>query len=313
MKMENAHFVSELSLNIKKVIKGKDEQIEQAIMSLLAQGHLLIEDVPGVGKTTLAKTLAQSVHCDFKRIQFTPDTLPSDITGLSIYNMQTGKFEFSEGAIMSQIVLADEINRTSPKTQASLLEAMEEKQVTVDGNTYLLPQPFMVIATQNPMDYMGTYSLPEAQLDRFFMKISMGYPASSSEEEMILLGLEKKESKQLAPIIESETIIKMQQEVDQVTLHKDLIKYMVAIANETRRHKDIALGASPRATLALAKGARVKAYMNGRDYVLPDDITYMIPLILAHRIVLTSQAKMNKVEVYKILNEIIGHTKMPTI
>lgn len=311
--MENTHLVSDLTLHIKKVIKGKDEQIEQAIMTLLAQGHLLIEDVPGVGKTTLAKALAQSIHCDFKRIQFTPDTLPSDVTGLSIYNMQTGKFEFSEGAIMSQIVLADEINRTSPKTQASLLEAMEEKQVTVDGHTYLLPQPFMVIATQNPMDYMGTYSLPEAQLDRFFMKICMGYPISEAEEEMITIGLEKKENKQFEPIIESEKIIEMQQEIDKVTLHPDLTKYMVTIANETRKHKDIALGASPRATLALAKGAKVKAYMNDRDYVLPDDITYMIPLIFGHRIVLNAQARMNKVEVSRLLNEIIGHTKMPTI
>ena len=219
----------------------------------------------------------------------------------------------SKGAIMSQIVLADEINRTSPKTQASLLEAMEEKQVTVDGNTYLLPQPFMVIATQNPMDYMGTYSLPEAQLDRFFMKISMGYPVSEAEEEMITIGLEKKENKQLSAIIESETILKMQQEIDKVTLHPDLIKYIVTIAGETRQHKEIALGASPRATLALAKGAKVKAYISERDYVLPDDITYMIPLVLSHRIVLSPQARMSKVEVGKVLNEIIGHTKMPTI
>ena len=253
--MEYAHHAEELIKHITTVIIGKEEQITNAVMTLLAKGHLLIEDIPGVGKTTLAKAMAQSIKCEFSRIQFTP----GDVTGISIYNMQTGEFEYSKGAIMSQIILADEINRTSPKTQASLLEAMEERQVTVDGKTYLLPQPFIVIATQNPMDYLGTYRLPEAQLDRFFMKISMGYPVNEAEEEMITRGMEAKEKKVLTPLLESETIIHMQEEVDKVMIHPDLVRYIVSIVNETRNHKDIALGASPRASLALAKGAKVKA------------------------------------------------------
>ena len=311
--MEYAHYARELIQHIETVVIGKEEQITNAVMTLLAKGHLLIEDIPGVGKTTLAKAMAQSIKCDFSRIQFTPDTLPGDVTGISIYNMQTGEFEYSKGAIMSQIVLADEINRTSPKTQASLLEAMEERQVTVDGKTYLLPQPFIVIATQNPMDYLGTYRLPEAQLDRFFMKISMGYPVSEAEEEMITRGMEAKEKKVLTPLLESETIIHMQEEVEKVMIHPDLVRYIVSIVNETRSHKDIVLGASPRASLALAKGAKVKAYVSGRDFVIPDDITYMIPLVLTHRLVLSAGARMNKIEVRRLLAEIIGRTKMPTI
>ena len=309
--MENRAYAIALIKHIKNEIKGKEEQIQKAVITLLARGHLLIEDVPGVGKTTLAKALAHSMQCTFSRIQFTPDTLPSDVVGVSIYNMQTGKFEFCQGAIMSQIVLADEINRTSPKTQASLLEAMEERQVTVDGKTYRLQEPFMVIATQNPIDYLGTYHLPEAQLDRFFMKLSMGYPSQDAEQEMVLQHIGQAKQSELEGMLDSLAICKMQQEVEQVEINRDLIGYIIQLVTETRRHDALLLGASPRATLALVKAAQAKAYIEDRDYVIPDDIIQMVEPILSHRLVLTSEAKMNKSTVEKVLREIVGRTKVP--
>ena len=227
--MENQNKVSKMIHNMEQIIVGKREVVEYTLITLLAGGHILLEDVPGVGKTTLAKTLAQTIDCGFTRIQFTPDTLPSDVTGLSIYNMQTGKFEYTKGAIMNNIVLADEINRTSPKTQASLLEAMEEKQVTVDGVTYSLDRPFMVIATQNPIDYLGTYNLPEAQLDRFMMKISIGYPKAGDEKMMADRFLSHQLSKKLEPVIDGETVMTMQQEVEEIKVSQDLISYITKI------------------------------------------------------------------------------------
>lgn len=311
--MEYNQYAKTLIGHIGKVVKGKESQIEKAVVTLLAQGHLLIEDVPGVGKTTLAKALANSIDCSFNRIQFTPDTLPSDVLGVSIYNMQSGKFEFSKGAIMSNIILADEINRTSPKTQASLLEAMGERQVTIDNNTYLLEKPFMVIATQNPIDYLGTYHLPEAQLDRFFMKISMGYPEETSEEEMVLMHLNENMEEALQPILNSETVCAMQEEVRKVTIHKDLINYIIALVTETRKHPALVLGASPRATLSLVKAAQAKAYLEDRDYVIPDDIIKMTEPVLEHRLILSAQAKMDRNTVTKVLGEIVGHTKVPIL
>lgn len=309
--MNHRGDAKQLIKQIQSEIKGKDEQIEKAVITLLAKGHLLIEDVPGVGKTTLAKALAYATGCSFNRIQFTPDTLPSDVIGVSIYNMQTGKFEFSEGAIMSQIVLADEINRTSPKTQASLLEAMEERQVTVDGNTYKLKEPFMVIATQNPVDYLGTYHLPEAQLDRFMIKISMGYPSPEAEKEMVWYKMTTQTLKKLDAILSGEDICKMQEEVGQVEINKELVEYIVSLVNATRTHTSLSLGASPRATLALVKASQARAYIEGRDYVIPDDIIQMIEPVLGHRIILNTEAKMNKQTPEKILQEIIGKTKIP--
>ncbi|MBE6023569.1 MAG: MoxR family ATPase [Cellulosilyticum sp.] len=309
--MEYTIYAKALIEYIEKEIKGKGEEVKKAVITLLAKGHLLIEDVPGVGKTTLAKTLAHSIDCSFNRIQFTPDTLPTDIVGMSIYNMQTGKFEFCQGAIMSQIVLADEINRTSPKTQASLLEAMEERQVTVDGKTYPLKAPFMVIATQNPIDYLGTYHLPEAQLDRFFMKISMGYPSEQAEQEMVLYKMKQISQKTLAPIMDAQTVIHMQQEVEQIEINEDLIQYIIQLVTTTRNHSALVLGASPRATLALVKAAQAKAYIENREYVIPDDIIQMVEPVLSHRLVLTSEAKMNKSTAEKVLREIVGHTKVP--
>jgi MoxR-like ATPase len=219
--MENQKRISEMIHNMEQIIVGKREVIEDTLITLLAGGHLLLEDVPGVGKTTLAKTVAQTINCGFTRIQFTPDTLPSDITGLSIYNMQTGKFEYSKGAIVNNIILADEINRTSPKTQASLLEAMEEKQVTVDGITYPLARPFMVIATQNPIDYLGTYNLPEAQLDRFMMKISIGYPGGGDEKLMADRFLNNQLTKKLEPVVDGEMVLQMQKEVEDIKVNQD--------------------------------------------------------------------------------------------
>jgi len=305
--------IKRLVKNISEVIIGKEEQITKAVITLLAQGHLLIEDVPGVGKTTLAKAMAQSIDCGFSRIQFTPDTLPSDVTGMSIYNMKSGQFEFYQGAIMNHIILADEINRTSPKTQASLLEAMEEKQVTVEGKTYALREPFMVLATQNPIDYLGTYNLPEAQLDRFFMKISMGYPEKVAEEELVKHALKQISINMLKSVIDGPEICTMQQEVRNVKMHQELVGYIVTLVNETRRHEAIKLGASPRATLALVRAAQAKAYIESRDYVIPDDIIQMIEPVLSHRLVLTSEAKMNKKEAHKVLGEIIGRTKVPNL
>ena len=297
--------------NIEKLIVGKREAIKHTLITLLAGGHLLLEDVPGVGKTTLAKALAQTIDCGFTRIQFTPDTLPGDVTGLSIYNMQTGKFEYSKGAIMNNIILADEINRTSPKTQASLLEAMEEKQVTVDGVTYPLSKPFMVIATQNPVDYLGTYNLPEAQLDRFMMKISIGYPEISDEQVMADRFINKQYNSQLEAVVSKEDVMIMQEEVEEVKVHQDLINYITKLVQQTRKDNNITLGASPRATLALIRAAQARAYVEGRKYCIPDDIIGLVVSVLAHRIILSPEARLGQSKVDRILKDIIVKIPVP--
>ncbi|HHT88011.1 MAG TPA: MoxR family ATPase [Clostridiales bacterium] len=299
--------------NIERLIVGKREVIEYTLITLLAGGHLLLEDVPGVGKTTLAKALAQTIDCGFTRIQFTPDTLPSDVTGLSVYNMQAGTFEYSKGAIMTNIVLADEINRTSPKTQASLLEAMEEKQVTVDSITYPLPRPFMVIATQNPVDYLGTYNLPEAQLDRFMIKISIGYPSTSDEQIMADKFLAKQFTDRLEPVIDADTIIKMQGEVTEVKVNRDLTAYVTKFIQNTRKDGNISLGASPRATLALIRAAQAKAYLEGRSYCIPDDIIKLAVPVIAHRIILSPEARLAQTKVEKVLKDIIRKIPVPVL
>jgi MoxR-like ATPase len=311
--MENQKKISEMINNMEQIIVGKREVIEYALITLLAGGHLLLEDVPGVGKTTLAKTLAQTINCGFTRIQFTPDTLPGDVTGLSIYNMQTGKFEYSKGAIMNNIILADEINRTSPKTQASLLEAMEEKQVTVDGVTYPLARPFMVIATQNPIDYLGTYNLPEAQLDRFMMKISIGYPQAGDEKMMADRFLSNQLTQKLEPVVDGETVIAMQKEVEGIKVSQDLVNYITKIVQETRKDSNISLGASPRATLALIRAAQAHAYLNGRSFVIPDDVIKLIPPVIAHRIILAPEARLSQTKLDKILKSIMGKVPVPVL
>lgn len=311
--MELQNKVKDIINNIEEIIVGKRETIELVVVTLLAGGHLLLEDVPGVGKTTLAKALAQTIHCGFTRIQFTPDTLPSDVTGLSVYNMQTGQFQYSKGAIMNNIILADEINRTSPKTQASLLEAMEEKQVTVDGVTYPLIQPFMVIATQNPVDFLGTYNLPEAQLDRFMMKLSIGYPDFSDERSMVENFLSHKLTSKLNPVIDGEIIIQMQKEVEEVKVDSDLIQFVVKIVQETRKDNHIYLGASPRATLALLRAAQAEAYLRGRNYCIPDDIIKMVLPVISHRIILSPETKLTHQSPEKIMKGILAKIPVPVL
>ena len=311
--MVDRTYVNDIMKQLNAVIVGKEDKVELVLLTLLAGGHLLLEDVPGVGKTTLANTLAKTIDCSFGRIQFTPDTLPSDVTGLSVYNMQTGAFEYVKGAIMHSIVLADEINRTSPKTQASLLEAMEERQVTVDGVIYPLEVPFMVIATQNPIDFLGTYHLPEAQLDRFFMRISLGYPSIEDEKSMVHRYLEGIYQRDIKPVVTKEVVASMQQEVSHIHIHEDIIAYIIEIINGTRHHESLSLGASPRATLALIRGAQAAAYLAERDYVIPDDVQKVLYPMLCHRLVLSMEAKINKVSTATILKSIVGRLPVPIL
>lgn len=311
--MDTQKKVASMIHNMEQVIVGKREVIEHTLIALLGGGHLLLEDVPGVGKTTLAKVIAQTINCGFTRIQFTPDTLPSDVTGLSIYNMQSGRFEYSKGAIMNNIILADEINRTSPKTQASLLEAMEEKQVTVDGVTYPIISPFMVIATQNPVDYLGTYNLPEAQLDRFMMKLSIGYPNISDEKLMAERFLNHQLTKKLEPVVDGEAILLMQREVESVKVSQDLVTYITKLVQETRKDSNITLGASPRATLALLRASQAYAYIQGRTYVIPDDIIKLVPYVISHRIILSPEARLAQTKVEKLLKNIVSKIPVPVL
>lgn len=311
--MEYQKHVEKIIEQMNRVIIGKTEKIEYVVLALLASGHVLLEDVPGVGKTVLANTLARTVDLRFGRIQFTPDTLPSDVVGVSIYNPKLGEFQYCEGAIMHNIVLADEINRTSPKTQASLLEAMEERQVSIDGRIHKIAPPFMVIATQNPVDFLGTYNLPEAQLDRFMLRLQMGYPSEEDELIMALNYLGKPKLPFSPNVVDQETILHMQEEVKQVKIHNDLIHYVIEIINGTRQHEQISLGASPRATLAVLSAARSRAYMKGRTYCIPDDILEVLEVTLCHRMMLSMEAKMNKVKAVDLLNSIIRKKKVPII
>ena len=309
----NSDILNRIIDNIETVIIGKRDTIELVAISLACNGHILIEDIPGVGKTSLVSALAKSISSTFKRIQFTPDILPSDVTGFTIYNQKSGEFEYRPGSIMSQIILADEINRASPKTQASLLEVMEENQVTIDGITYKVPQPFMVLATQNPVEYLGTYPLPEAQLDRFFMKVSVGYPLPD-EESKILSNLQvKNPMDSLNPVVDSEEIISLQQEVRNIHVDKSLREYIVNIIGETRNHPQILLGSSIRGSISLFKAAQAWAYYNNRDYVIPDDIIKMVTPVLSHRIILKQEAKIKKISPEDILNSIINSIDIPMV
>ena len=296
--------------NVENVIVGKRSAVELAVISLICNGHVLIEDVPGVGKTSLVSAIAKSINASFRRIQFTPDILPSDITGFSIYNQKTGDFEYRPGAIMSQIILADEINRTSPKTQASLLEVMEERQVTVDGVTYKVPQPFMVLATQNPVEYIGTYPLPEAQIDRFFMKISIGYPTNAEESYILARFQHSNPLEKLMPVAESGDITALQEEIKNVHLDKSLSNYIVEIVSQTRKHPDVTLGSSGRWPCFCIAGM---GFYNGRDYVIPDDIRKMVEPVLSHRLMLKQEAKLKKVNPVEILNYIVSRINVPVV
>ena len=290
---------------------GNSDVVENLLICLLAGGHVLLEDVPGVGKTTLAKTLAKAVSLDFGRIQFTPDTLPSDVTGVSILNMKTGEFEFREGAVMHQILLADEINRTSPKTQASLLEAMAEGRVTVDGKELPLPTPFMVIATQNPASFVGTYPLPEAQMDRFMMRLSIGYPKPADEIIMTKNQLDGKTCEAVESVLTADDILRAREELDQIRIADSVYTYANDIINRTREEKRLVMGASPRAMILLVKAARARACLQGRDYVIPDDIKAVCINTLHHRLSLTHEAKIAKETVDGVLKAIMLEVKVP--
>ena len=288
--------------NVEKIIVGKQYAISLVVATLACRGHVLIEDVPGVGKTSLVAALARSVNCSFKRIQFTPDIMPSDITGYSAFSPKTGEFEYRPGAVMSQFVLADEINRTSPKTQSSLLEVMEENQVTVDGHTHAVPSPFMVLATQNPVDYLGTFALPEAQLDRFFMKISLGYPDEKAESKMLERFKGKNPMDSLTPVAEGADITALQDLVEQIYVDPEINKFIVTVTRHTREHPDVQLGASPRASICLFRAAQAWALYEGRDYVIPDDVMQMATPVLSHRILMRQEANIRKVSVYDVLD-----------
>jgi MoxR-like ATPase len=297
--------------NVERVIFGKRDVIELTVICLLCQGHLLIEDVPGVGKTMLAKALARSLGGSFKRIQFTPDMLPSDVTGNSIYNQKTGEFEFRPGPIMAQIVLADEINRATPKTQAALLEAMEERQVTVDGVTYRLGPPFLVLATQNPIEYEGTFPLPEAQLDRFLMRVSLGYP--SPEQEMAILDAQQFSHpiEKLGQVTTIEEVVAMQEALKSVYADKLIKEYIVTLVDATRYHPDVYLGASPRGALTLFRTAQARAAIHNRDYVIPDDVKALAPATLGHRIIISPAARLRGTVASDILDELLRTTPVP--
>jgi len=308
-----ANILQRIVDNIENVIIGKRETVELVVISLACNGHVLIEDIPGVGKTSLVSALAKSINASFKRIQFTPDILPSDITGFTMFNQKTREFEYRHGSIMSQIILADEINRTSPKTQASLLEVMEENQVTVDGTTYKVPKPFMVLATQNPIEYLGTYPLPEAQLDRFFMKISIGYP-KNEDESRILANLQYENPlNNLSFVADSSDIIWVQEEIKKIHLDESLRNYIVAIVEKTRNHPDVVIGSSIRGSISLFRAAQAWAFYNSRNYVIPDDIIKMMVPVLSHRLVLSQGAKLKKIGVEDILKDIVQSVRVPMV
>ncbi len=304
-------FAEKIIQNIEKVIVGKRETVELAVVSLLCQGHLLIEDVPGVGKTMLARSLSRSIGCSFSRIQFTPDMLPSDVTGVSIFNQVSREFEFRSGPIMAQIVLADEINRATPKTQAALLEAMEERQITVDGITHKLPRPFMVLATQNPIEYEGTFPLPEAQLDRFLLRVRLGYPKKSDE----ILVLDRQQFKhpieELDKVVSVEEVLIAQDTVKNVYVAPMVKSYLVELTRRTREYPEVYLGASPRGSLTLYRAGQARAAMNGRDFVLPDDIKALADCALGHRVILGPSARLRDLDATQVVDELLSSVPVP--
>jgi len=297
--------------NLEKVVIGKNDSLKLIVIDLICQGHVLIEDVPGVGKTMMARSLSRSLDCTFNRIQFTPDMLPSDVTGVSIFNQQTREFEFRAGPIIGQIVLADEINRATPKTQAALLEAMEERQVTVDGVTHVLPSPFMVIATQNPIEYEGTFPLPEAQLDRFLLRARMGYPSHSDEVRILEDQQLKHPIETLKSVVKVKEISAVIKAVKEVYISNAIKNYIVDLTTRTRQSNDVYLGASPRGSLALFRTGQALAAMQGRDYVLPDDIQGLAIPVLGHRIIVGPAARLREVSADRIVREIVENTPVP--
>ncbi len=304
-------FAESVIGNIEKVIVGKRAAVELAVVGLLSQGHVLIEDVPGVGKTMLARSLACSLGCSFGRIQFTPDMLPSDVTGVSVFNQATREFEFRPGPVMTQIVLTDEINRATPKTQAALLEVMEERQVTVDGTTHLLPKPFMVLATQNPIEYEGTFQLPEAELDRFLLRVRLGYPSLEDEVSVLEQQQFHHPVEDLEPVVSVEEVLEAQELVKSVYVSPAVKRYIVELVDQTRRHADVYLGASPRGSLTLYRAGQVRAAMQGRDYVLPDDVKALAAAALGHRVIVGPRARLKDLSAENILQGILEELPVP--
>lgn len=310
--MEEIQFVSKhLVENLEKVIVGKRNVIEMMIVGLLCQGHILIEDVPGVGKTVLARSLARSLGCVFSRLQFTPDMLPSDVTGVSVYNQATREFEFRPGPIFAQIVLVDEINRATPKTQAALLEAMEERQVTVDGITHLLPRPFMVAATQNPIEYEGTFPLPEAQLDRFLLRIRLGYPSQLDEINILEMQQIQHPYELIGSVVSEAQLLNEIEIIKKIYVSALVKKYIVDLVSQTRQNDDLYLGASPRGSLALFRTGQALAFLRGRNYVLPDDIKNMASFVLSHRVIVSPAARLRELSSSKIIEEILENVPVP--
>ncbi|NRG44973.1 MoxR family ATPase [Bacillus sp. CRN 9] len=312
MMTEKMHpVIEQVLLNIEKVMIGKRKVAELSLVALLAEGHVLLEDVPGVGKTMMVRALAKSVGANFRRIQFTPDLLPSDVTGVSIYNPKELEFQFRPGPIMGNIILADEINRTSPKTQSALLEGMEESSVTIDGVTHILGKPFFVMATQNPIEYEGTYPLPEAQLDRFLLKMKMGYPAPEDEIEVLTRVQKQAPIEKIESVITLEALTSLQEQVKEVYVDDSIKRYIVELAERTRKHASVYLGVSPRGSIALMKAAQSYAFMYGRDYVLPDDIQYLASAVFVHRIILKSEAKFEGITAEQVVERIVATTPVP--
>lgn len=307
---ENSDLLKKIVDNVETVIIGKRQAVELVVLSMISNGHVLVEDVPGVGKTSLISALAKSIDCGFSRIQFTPDIMPSDVTGFSIFNQKDREFEFRPGAVMSNVVLADEINRASAKTQSALLEVMEERQVTVDGNTYPMQEPFMVLATQNPLENYGTYPLPEAQIDRFLIKISIGYPSFDQEAKVVKLG--KSAKKAIHSVVSGEDILKLREAAEQVFVHDMMVNYIVQIVTSTRNHPDIQIGSSPRGCIALYNLAKSYALYQGRNYVQPDDIKFLAPFVLCHRISLMQEAKIDGKTPEQIMTDILNSIAVPT-
>ena len=304
------NFAAQITENVERVIVGKKSTIELLMVALLCEGHILIEDVPGVGKTMLARALAISLGGQFKRLQCTPDLLPNDVTGVSIYNQQNSQFEFRPGPVFVNILLADEVNRATPRTQSALLEAMQEQQVTVDGNTHSLPRPFMVMATQNPVEYEGSFPLPEAQLDRFLMRLSIGYP-SAADEKILLVHLQREHPiNTISPVVDGSKLAEFQQQVWDVHVDDTLQDYIIRLVTATRSHPDLALGASPRASLAIFKAAQALASLRGRDHVIPDDIKYLVPATVTHRLIVTPEAELRGHNAVNIVGDLLNNTPL---
>ena len=297
--------------NVERVIIGKHDEVQLALIALLSQGHMLIDDVPGVGKTMLAKAIAKSLGCSFKRIQFTPDMMPSDVTGVSVYDQSTGRFEFRPGPVMANIVLTDEINRATPKTQSALLEAMEEHQVTVDGVTHPLERPFLVLATQNPIEYEGTFPLPEAQLDRFVMRISLGYPSPADEIRILEAQQYVHPIEGIDQVVGASELVEMQESIKAVYVHDAIKEYVVSLVGATRGHPDVYLGSSPRGALALYRTSQARSALLGRDYVIPDDVKVLAEPTLAHRLIVNPAAKIREVDPRTVIKELLQAVEAP--